>query len=94
MMSPGIFQTYQSKELKKLSKLSIKQMNGGCKNPPLAESSIMFDLKGQAAWGPSLINPDSVQFKLKYDSSASLAFTENHSGRLRGLHLRTHHMSP
>jgi len=49
-MSPGRFQTYQSKELKKLSKLSIKQMNGGCKNPPLAgESSIMFDLKGQAA---------------------------------------------
>jgi len=57
-------------------------MNGGCKNPPLAgESSITFDLlgplfvleindlKGQAAQGPSLINPDLVQFKLKYDSS-------------------------
>jgi len=47
MMSPGRFQTYQIKELKKSSKLSIKQMNSGCKNPPLAgESSIMFDLSG------------------------------------------------
>ena len=31
MMSPGRFQTYQSKELKKSSKLSIKQMKVGVK---------------------------------------------------------------
>ena len=60
------------------------------------------DLKGQAARGPSLINPDSVgasQFNLKIvlhfrSHAPSLPFTENRSVRLRGLHhLGTHHMS-
>ena len=59
------------------------------------------DLKGQAVQGPFLINPDLVgasQFKLKivlhfHSHAPSLAFTENCSVRLRGLHLETYHMS-
>jgi hypothetical protein len=46
MMSPG---RYQSKELKKSSKLSIKKFIVARCSPLAGESSITFDLKGQAA---------------------------------------------
>jgi len=59
------------------------------------------DLKGQAARGPSLINPDSVgasQFKLKivlhfHSHAPSLAFTENRSVRLGGDFTTSEHIT-